>query len=228
MMKNSARLSVAAVAVALAGCVAPPDIPPTDAPDAKALWRQHKATMATLSEWRIKAKIAVKTGRKGGNATMLWAHQPARQEIELYGPFGSGRIRINARPGHAVLVDTKGRTSEGASAADALYQRLGWQVPFTQLRDWVRGIPGAGEDEGERATGLVVDGAGRLRRFQQGDWRVEYQNYATVGQWDLPQRLSITAVPGSMEIYDDDGAYIGDQLSVKVVLKRWQDIRFDD
>lgn len=228
-MRLTAGLGLALLLL-LTGCAAPPEpSPAVSADEAKTLWRQHRDTIAGISAFRLSGKIAVKTGRKGGNATLLWQLRGEDEQIELWGPFGSGRIRINARPGHAVLVDTKGRRSEGVSAAQALERRLGWLVPFAQLRHWVRGIPAADVDgENGRASELVVDRAGRLKRFRQGDWRVEYQNYAAVGEWDLPRRLSISALPGRLEIYADDGAYIGDQLSVTMVLKNWRDIGVDD
>lgn len=218
-MIKPARLAVAALAL-LAGCAAPPPPAPSTEVDAKSAWRRHQTEMSAISEWHLKGRIAVRAERKGGNATILWEQRRERQIIQLYGPFGSGRIRIVAQPGHAVLSDARGRTTEAASAAEALYQRLGWRIPFAELHHWVRGLPD------ERATGIVIDGAGRLKRFRQGDWRVEYQNYKAVGRLDLPQQLSITALPGKLEIYADDGAYIGDQLSLRMVVNRWRDIDF--
>ncbi len=223
-----------AVLLLLAGCVPPQGVKPplpdsgsvSPAQETETLWRQHRAKMSGISRWRIKGRIAVKTGRKGGNATLLWAYRRDRQNIELYGPFGSGRVRIAAQPGRAVLKDTEGRSIEGASAAEALYERLGWRVPFQELRYWVRGIP----DAAGGAANLTLDADGRLQTLQQGQWRVAYQEYGAVGlagaDLQLPRKLSITAVPGSMEIYDHDGEYIGDHLSVKVILKQWRDIEF--
>ncbi len=186
--------------------------------------------------------MAVKTAGKGGSATLLWDYQRAHQKIELYGPFGGGRVQISTQSGatdaanKAVLKDTKGNTIEGATAAEVLYQRLGWQVPFEELRYWLRGIPAeAAPNHG--ATDITLDAAGRLQTFRQGNWLVAYLDYAVVAQpgvnppdsgaLELPRQLSITAVPGSMEIYARNGEYLGDQLSVKVILKRWWDVEFD-
>ena len=211
---------LATLILLLTGCALPPETKPATASQTEALWQQHRAKMSGISSWHLKGKIAVKTGRKGGNAALLWKQRRDHQEIELYGPFGGGRVQISARPGQAVLKDTKGQTIEETTATEVLYKRLGWQVPFQELYYWVRGI----HDEG--ATGISLDNAGRLQSLQQGNWLVKYLDYKTVGQLDLPRKLSITAVPGSLEIYDRNGEYIGDQLSVKVVLTRWWDIGF--
>ena len=211
----------------LAGCASlPPEVvKPTG--EAQALWQQHRAKMSGVSAWYIKGKMAVTAGTraapKNDNATLTWAYQRDRQKIELYGPFGSGRVQITAEPGEAVLKDTKGKTITGANAAEVLYERLGWQVPFEQLRYWVRGIPGGGA--ADAVDKITVDSAGRLKTLAQGNWRVAYQDYSTVNGLSLPEKITVTAAPGSMEIYDRDGEYLGDLLRIKLILQRWRDIQ---
>ena len=211
----------------LAGCasLAPETVPPPTDQAVQGLWRQHQAAMTGITGWRLTGKMALKTASKSGNATLIWSYRRDEQEIELYGPFGSGRVQITAKPGEAVLRDTKGQTITGKNAAQVLHQRLDWPVPFAQLRYWVRGIPGA--DATPTLTTFTVDRAGRLKTLRQGNWLVEYQGYTTVDQLPLPRQLTVTAAPGSLEIYDRDGAYLGDELQIKIVLKRWRDIQFD-
>ena len=222
-----------ALLLLLVGCAPLGEIKPTP-PDQthdqrQKLWQQHHAQMSGIFAWRMRAKIAVvvaaKNHAKSGNATLVWEYQRERQQIELYGPFGSARVQINAQPGKAILKDTKGNRIEDTNAAQVLYQRLGWQVPFAQLGYWIRGIPSA--DATEDTVTITLDHAGRLQHLRQGNWLVEYQGYDTIKPFQLPRKLTITAAPGSIEIYDRDEQYIGDQLSVKIILKRWQDIQFD-
>ncbi len=318
----------AAAALALGGCATPPVAPSLPAADpgaTDALWQQRRAVLSRLSAWRLRGKIAVKTGRRGGSATLLWDYrqsgpgsiQKITQQIELYGPFGGGRVRISAQPEGATLKDTRGGVIQAATAAEALHQKLGWQVPFAELRHWARGLPNPG------AVDLVFDGAGRLLSFSQGDWLVRYDDYAAVAAaipadisaisadipaipavFDisdisdisdipgipdisgipadisvdtpavsadisavsalsadisdisavsadisdisagvsasaaadattttarsliLPRKMTITAAPGRIEVYARDGTYIGDQLSVKIIFKRWRGIEF--
>lgn len=232
-MTHPAGPLLATLMLLLAGCVSvPPEVvKPATAREAQALWQQHWEKISGVSSWHLKGKMAVTTGsqggRKGGNATLTWEYRRNRQKIELYGPFGSGRVRITAAPGQAVLRDTKGKTIKGTTAAEVLYERLGWQVPFEQLRYWVRGIPGEGVTDTTAVGKITVDHAGRLKTLEQGNWRVAYQDYSTVNGLPLPRKLTVTAAPGSMEIYGRDGEYLGDQLRITIILKRWRDIQFD-
>ena len=43
----------------------------------------------------------------------------------------------------------------------------------------------------------------------------------------LPSKIAVSAIPGTMEVYSDRGEYLGDQLNVKVILKRWWEIDVD-
>ena len=225
-----ARLLMACVILlVVAGCTSSHGIRPVDRTERETLWQQHNEKVSGISGWNLKGKMAVKTGHKGGSATLIWNYQQDKQKIELYGPFGGGRVRITTQPDHAVLKDTKGKVIEGNNAAEVLYERLGWQVPFEELQYWARGIPSDygpnGDDLHGAAVDITLDNSGRLKTLKQGNWLVEYQDYKTVNQLDLPRKFLITAVPGSMEIYSDDGEYIGDELSVKMILKRWWDVQ---
>lgn len=204
--------------ILIGGCTTTTIKPPLSEAQRNALWEQQQTRNANLSAWTLKGKIGVKTDSKGGSATLKWSYQNDHQDIELYGPFGGGRVQISVTIDSAILKDTKGVVIEGLTADQVLYQRLGWQVPFSELIMWCRGLPD------DHATDLVIDDYGRLKSFNQGVWHVEYQEYRAVNDLILPRKLTITSLPGSMEIYADDGKYIGDKLSVKLILKRWSNI----
>lgn len=188
-------------------------------------WQQYRSQLETIKAWSLRGKMGVKTGPKGGSATLKWQFSEAEQRIELYGPFGGGRVIINVDTEGAVLRDTKGNVIRGSTASEVLYRRLGWQVPFDHLSDWARGL--AGPD----ATDVTIDPEGRLKRLVQDNWQVEYQGYRQVDSsipgLRLPSRIAVSAIPGTMEVYSDRGEYLGDQLNVKVILKKWWEIDVD-
>ena len=193
---------------------------PSNESERQQLWNQLQQTNGEMISWGLKGKIGIKAGKKGGSATLNWSYVSNNQDIELYGPFGGGRVKIKAVEDSATLRDTKGRVIQGDSAEQVLYKRLGWHVPFDELIMWSRGLPNNG------ATDIEIDDRGRLLSLKQGIWHVEYQEHRVTNDLTLPRKLTITALPGAMEVYDDDGNYLGDELQVKVILKRWWDIKF--
>lgn len=225
MQLRIAGLSVATLLlVVLSGCASTGPAPPSlSERESLQRWAERKADLSTISSWNLRGKMGVRTGPKGGSATLKWNYGDSSERIELYGPFGGGRVIIAVDPDGAVLRDTKGQRIVGESASDVLYQRLGWNVPFDHLASWARGLPGKGASE------IRIDGQGRLKSLVQDNWRVQYLRYepvdgTAIGDLMLPTRIDIAALPGTMEIYSDDGEYLGDELSVKVILKRWWEI----
>lgn len=217
------RLLLLGILLVLSGCAPGISVAPDTADQALDSWRQHQSNIANINSWELKGKIGVKTASKGGTATLKWTYATAQQFIELYGPFGGGRVIITAEPGQATLKDTKGKFIEGETPQDVLYQRLGWHIPFNRLVMWSRGLPN------DDATDLEFDNRGYLQTMNEDIWHVEYQEYQIVDTRDtshtLPRKLTITALPGTIEVYDDEDNYLGDHLSVKVILKRWWDIK---
>ncbi|MGR3912970.1 MAG: lipoprotein insertase outer membrane protein LolB [Gammaproteobacteria bacterium] len=205
-----APAALLACAALLAGCATPRPAAPPDAPP-EVLWQQRMEKIAAISGWRIKGRIAFQSGDEGGSASLLWTRRREHQQIELYAPFGAGRMRIEAAPGRALLRDAAGDIIEADSADDALYQRLGWRVPFGALTHWARGLPGDASD-------FDLDAAGRLRALRQGRWQVRYREYARAGTIWLPRKLTITATGEAGE----------SALNVKILLQSWRDVRFDD
>jgi len=226
MRRAAGALLACALAVLAAGCAAPRAAPEAAMVDvevaARDAWRARRAALAALDGWDLKGRIAAHAGRRGGSATLLWQRRGDRTTLQLHGPFGGGRVRISVAPGLAELVDARGRVTVGASAAEALRRRTGWQVPFAQLTRWVRGLPG------DDATGIVVDARGRVKRFSEGDWRVEYAEYASVGDVELPRRLTLTALPARLAALRAERVEVGDRLQVRLVVTRWRGLDFAD
>ena len=158
----------------------------------QARWLAHQAAMLKLDHWRVKGKIAVKAGSKGGHATLRWDKSAALQEIELYGPLGGGRVEIESDASGVRLKDTNGGELTGDSIAKLIEQRLGWPLPFDQLPDWLRGLPSS-----EQAA-MEWNDAGHIERMNDQGWQVSYPEYqliklADFGEVSVPRMIELNA-----------------------------------
>ncbi|MEA3292711.1 MAG: lipoprotein insertase outer membrane protein LolB [Pseudomonadota bacterium] len=218
MLGKGRWLLLVLLAVA-SGCATTPRVPVL--PDqVAAIWNERQARLQTLEAWRLNARVGVRTSQRGGSATLLWQRSPSAQKIELQGPLGGGRVRITVDASGAVLEDTEGKVLRGRDASDLLRRRLGWEVPFDSLASWIRGLPGA------EATATEIDDQGLLRQARVEGWQVEILDYRRQGPDLLPRSLRITALPGAVKIYADDGKHLGDELQVKLIVKTWQELVF--
>lgn len=213
-MQRRLTAGIAILAVMLAGCVSTPQLPP--AADPAAAWQKRSEALKRIDRWEVKGKLAVKTHKRGGQANMLWKRDGDDHNINLYGPFGGGRVVLTRDSDGATLRDNKKRTYHASTAEELLYRVAGWQVPFQAMRYWVLGMPNP-NDEYEQS----IDDWGRLQILRQAGWEVEFTEYRDFEGRELPRKFHMTALPGEQHIVDDEFDE-SDQVRVRVIIKRWR------
>lgn len=150
------------------------------------LWQTHAMQLTPVTRWELRGRLAVRTDDQGGQATLSWQREAARQRIRLNGPLGSGAVRVTQDESGARLEDSAQRVFEAASAEELVYRYTGWQLPLAHLEWWVRGLPVPGLP----AT-RELDDAGRLKSLRQQGWELRYEEYLRVEGYDLPVRLTL-------------------------------------
>ena len=202
------------VAVALAGCAAAPRLPVAD-PDAR--WQERRGELSAMTHWQVKGRLGVRTRERGGSATVIWDRRQEDHRMELYGPFGGGRVRITQDALGAVMVDNKKLRTAAPTAEELLYLRVGWHVPFDAMTYWISGLP-APDDPAEQ----TVDEYGRLKTLLQAGWEVNFIDYRRQAAYELPRKIFARALPGTVHLASADGRDLGDKLEVRLVIKRWK------
>ena len=194
-----------AFAMMLAGCATPPARPVPE--NIQAAWQQRLHRLGTLEHWDLRARIAVRVGNDGGQASLHWLHRDQGNDLRLVGAWGKGLLRLNFKQDSAELTDEFGQTTSGPDAAELLYQATGWIIPVSNLNAWMAGRP---VGDGARTT---LDQYGRLQRLSEAGWDIEYQEYQQYGHWELPRRLSLSQVASI------DGI---ERVSVRLVVNDWR------
>lgn len=204
----------ATAALFLSACVSTPSKPiPADPVKA---WQARVSDLSEIESWEVKAKLAVKTHKRGGQATMLWHLDHEDHKINLYGPLGGGRFILTRNAEGATLRDNKKRTYQAQTPEELLYRVAGWQVPFASMRYWVLGMPEPGTQYVES-----LDEWGRLQTLTQSGWEIEFEEYRDFNGRELPRKFLMTALPGTTHIVDDDHNENA-QVRVKIIIKRWR------
>jgi outer membrane lipoprotein LolB len=179
------------------------------------LWQQRQNQLATFVDWNLKGRLAVRAGTRSDSASLIWKRSDVGQEIQLFGPFGGGRVHISQNPDRAILADGAGQEIHGRSAEEVLFSALAWSVPFTEMSYWVRGLPAPGKHDG-----IGFDYGGRARHLTQRGWQIEYPEYRTFRGVELPNRIVIRALPGTVTLDYGDPTSV-DPISVKLVISSW-------
>ena len=172
----------AAALLVLAGCAVQPE-----APYSGPGWEEHRAQAASITQWQLSGKVALRWDGGAETASLDWLQQEAASEIDLSGPFGAGAVRITHQD--QVLTVRRGGETEvyDSSTPETLAAASGWPIPVDGLPFWLRGLP----DPEQALDGLVLQD-GRALEIRQGGWTISYTDYAPVAASSLPTAMELT------------------------------------
>jgi outer membrane lipoprotein LolB len=173
-----------AVLLMAAGCRT---LPPTAdiGPGAGAPWPEQLAALEKLDRYGMNGRVAVAAQGQGFSAGLRYQQLPHRSNLALDGPLGIGGLRIELDGEDISIATSRGEKLDGEAARGELERRLGFQLPLTELRWWLLGIPAPGE------AAVNQDGAsGEIHDFTQNGWRVSINSRAAGLGFSLPQRLT--------------------------------------
>jgi len=202
-----------AAAALLAGCAVAPLRPPVSDPGRA--FDRHVQQMRGVDEWVVRGRLAVRTAERGETASLYWKRERSDHTIQLYGPFGAGRVILTRSEQGATLRDGKDNLYEDDSAEALLNRVVGWRVPFESMEHWVLGVPSP-----DSPYEIELDAWGRLASLTQAGWRIEFQEYHYDDGEDLPRKMEINALPGSEHIIGASAAE-NETIRIKAYIRRW-------
>lgn len=217
------------LALLVGACAGQPSRPP--APDPSAAFAERRAALSQIDTWRVSGRVGVQSGRRGGQATVIWERAGDTHEVRLWGPLGSGRMIVEQEGGSAVLRDGSETVVRGRRIEDVLYRAVGWWIPFAEMQHWILGLPAPGA-----AASWRIDPWGRLSGLEQAGWTVSFPDYVehTVGGAvrELPRKVFVQALPGTVpeELLQSPDLGYRDanpggeppRFEVRLVIREWQ------
>ena len=195
------RWVVLVMVLLLGGCAETPIMEPSTDPQAEALWQSREVLLRGINGWAVKGRLGIKTRDDGWSASLYWAQQEQLYKMRIVAPFGQGTYEITGGHGKVSLLTEKNEVLEATDPDTLMYENLGWSVPVLGLQHWVLGVPDPGSPIDER----MIDGTGRLIMLQQAGWKIDFSRYVSVGQYELPGRISME----------------NDRIRVRLVIQDW-------
>lgn len=182
----------------LAGCAAPQESGTVPAQSRE----QRQQALEQIDTWQLKGRVAIINGSEAWHLNVEWQQRQEDYRIELWGPFGSGRVQLEGDGQGVRLTDSDQGVYYADDPENLLYAHTGVNMPVSGLRYWILGMtdPRYASQQPRR------DQAGRLTAVQQADWQVAFSRYTRVNGLDLPDRLSVDR----------------QDLRVKMVVDNWQ------
>ena len=162
------------------------ETPAQKAASPKASWEDRQAALERIQNWQINGKIAVKTPKDSGSASVNWSQRQRNYSIALAGPLGSHQLNLTGQPGRVTLQTSEGKRASASSPEQLLAKNWGFNLPVSSMRYWVRGLPVPGIP-----AKTQFDSYRRLTSLSQQGWNIQFQSYVNHGGVDLPNRLSL-------------------------------------
>lgn len=173
-MRRSAALLVLA---ALGGCAAAPVATTGFVP----------ADPSAYAAWTASGRLAIAANGQGGSGSFTWEQHSDSTTLSLRGPLGTGALRVTAQGDDLSVTDDQGRSLDAGQTRELLRERLGADLPWSDLRYWMLGVPAP------QSPANVTDSAKvPLRVIEQADWRVGYDAFRPTEGVSLPTRFTAT------------------------------------
>jgi outer membrane lipoprotein LolB len=180
----------------MAACVGTrPRVAPVHAP-----WEERLIELQGAKSWQMSGRAAVAVGSQGWQASLDWREQDGLAEVHLAGPLGVGAVVLKQTP--------EGLSLNGAPPSDAvvgqLQERLGFELPLSDLRYWLLGVPAPDE-----TFDLSRNADDRAAQLMQAGWTLIYDRYVAVNGDLLPARLVLTRA----------------DVRVRIAVDQWEGVR---
>ena len=182
-------LASALSALFLIGCEMMADeVKPNAVSEPLAAFAARQAALTQISNWRAVGRLALKADGEGWTATVSWDNKPDRWRIRLSGPLGQGTVQLTGTPEEVILARSDGSKVRAMNADQLLERALGWRMPVSGLRYWMKGDI----DPSVPADALVVGDAGLLEGVRQSGWTVRIPSYMDAKGIVMPREIILT------------------------------------
>ena len=163
-------------------------------------WAQRLPALQQDGDWDMQGRAAVAVGKRGWQASVDWRQEGNNTTLRLAGPLGVGASLLRLNPDGLSVNGAPPRRD----VVDQLQQRIGFDLPLTNLRYWLLGVPDPGAP-----YSVTLNESDRARQLTQAGWTIDFQRSMRFrGDW-LPAALVLTRAG----------------VRVRMAIDRWDGVR---
>ena len=168
-------------------------------------WQERQAQFRQLTKWQMVGRVSIAQDKKAWNAGINWHENNGVYRIKMMGPFSQGGFHLDGTPKQVILTLSDGKTVASSSPQALLTETFNLNLPLSALRSWLKGLPYQG---GTPYKSIEIDNQGRLKYIEQQGWKINYQQYKTYGQRQMPSKIFMSHPELSMRLVVDNWKYV--------------------
>lgn len=169
---------------------------------AELMWESRQTALKQMDIWSFRGRTVIRQDKEGWNVGVTWQQQQQAFNIRLFGPFSQGAVELAGDDQQVTMMFSNGETYSAETPEQLLAEVMGWLLPVSALRDWVRGLP----YEAVEIDKKTLDEKGRLTTLSQAGWQIEFVDYVPLEGNDVPAKIFIEHP----------------QLSIRLVMNGWK------
>jgi outer membrane lipoprotein LolB len=144
-----------------------------------------KPSLSELDNWKINAKLGIRTATDAQSMHMLWQQQGETYQLRLNGPLGFGSAYIVGNSEQAEIQ--KDEQLITASPQQLTMELTGIPLPITAMSWWVKGLVSPNHTS---ATSIERAQTGQLKSFKQAGWHISILRYSQTGPYLTPKKIA--------------------------------------
>jgi len=144
-----------------------------------------KPSLSELDNWKINAKLGIRTATDAQSMHMLWQQQGETYQLRLNGPLGFGSAYIVGNSEQAEIQ--KDEQLITASPQQLTMELTGIPLPITAMSWWVKGLVSPNHTS---ATSIERTQTGQLKSFKQAGWHISILRYSQTGPYLTPKKIA--------------------------------------
>ena len=139
-----------------------------------------------IQSWKLNGRLSITSEKESGTVSFYWSQDDERYLMSFIAPLGQGTFALRGGEGDGVyLLTAQDEVLHADDAETLLKQSVGWHVPVSGFKYWVRGLQEPGVD----VTNQQFDDMGLITEMQQADWNIRIKRYMDVEGLDLPAKI---------------------------------------
>ena len=171
----------------------------------ESLFAARAKDLTQLDQWKIKGRTMITQGSEAWSVGLRWQENRGDYQIKLEGPFAQGGVTLDGDGEQVVLTMTTGEKVASTNPEELILETVGWNLPVSALRDWVRGLP----YDKQAIDSISYDAKGQITHLVQQGWNIEFLRYVPFDGHSMPAKIFIK--------HPD--------LSVRLVINSWKKVK---
>lgn len=157
-------------------------------------WMLQQDQLQDLHRWELRGRVNIRYDNESYTPRIQWSQQSNDYQITLWGTFNAGYTHIVGRPGY-VTLEQGGDILSANSPEQLILQQLGYELPVSYLKYWIKGLPAPGS-----VAELVFNELNQLSQLRQEGWTVDFTDARQYDAITLPRRVELTRAQNDIRL----------------------------